>query len=99
MAKQLTEMPEYILINEIRKLPAAFIGGKSIERLDAFVCGWCHAQNNQNCDQFWLNFSKWIRIKYDIQSSHSWSGIIKFQFQDDHLALKKFFTFATKYAG
>ena len=78
------------LIEVISVRTPMYIGEPTIQRLEAFLCGWCYAKQFVSGPDT-STFSHWVQKKYDIQTSHSWASIIRFYEQDDLSATKTAF--------
>ncbi len=86
----------YGLIEKIKKAPAMYLGQHSIICLQAFLSGYSMAKyqlgeqpTEQELD--FRAFPEWIRERFGVHTSQSWSNIILFYSEDEGKALDKFF--------
>jgi hypothetical protein len=83
------------LIESIKKRPALYISGDSINRLKSFLDGYFFAINLYKIEtediEFWSDFQSWINNYYKITTSQSWAQIILFFSTDEYHALNEFF--------
>lgn len=85
----------YALLEELKKRPGMYIGGKSVIHLAHFLDGIGYAlfdlaEQNSDTD-FLLGFQEWIQIKYDIPSSQHWSRILLFFSANEEDAFDSFY--------
>ena len=76
------------LMMEIRPCPELYIGTRDIQRLRAFLSGYCHACSEQSAEfsesWLWDNFRIYLAQKYSDNSSHDWAGLIQCHEPDGH---------------
>ncbi len=86
----------YELIERIKLRPAMYLGKPYITRLKAFLDGYIGARIDlgfplKKHEESLNDFQKWIQLKFNINSAHSWADIILFYSLDERDALNKFF--------
>lgn len=73
----------YRLIEKIKKAPSMYLGRHSIICLQAFLSGYSVAkyelgEQPTKQDRDFMQFSEWIRKRFNVQTSQSWANIILF---------------------
>lgn len=86
----------YTLIDKIKKAPSMYLGRHSIICLQAFLSGYSVAkyelgEQSTKQDSDFMQFSEWIRKRFNLQTSQSWANVILFYSEDESKALDKFF--------
>lgn len=91
------------ILEEIKKRPQLYLGRKSLELLNAFISGFyvcqCRYQNRHlNITEYYLSgFQTFIEQKYNLDTTHSWSSLIRFFCSSDEEAFDKFYVLLNEY--
>ena len=73
-----------------------YIGGPSLERLDAFLAGYLY--RNEKADDHCLNgFSEFVAQKYEVDSGQEWASIIRSFSDSEQEAFDKFIELFEEY--
>ncbi|HBE60304.1 MAG TPA: hypothetical protein DEG17_05390, partial [Cyanobacteria bacterium UBA11149] len=94
----------YELLQKIKKNPSMYLGRKSILSFPPFWYGYTIAEDQfriqadhqvmiqaRRQERKFEDFLKWIREKYQVQTSQSWAKIILFYSEDERIAIDRFF--------
>jgi hypothetical protein len=92
----------YELLNNIKKRPRMFLAKKSILHLRSFLIGYNLARLNMGLaktpqEQEFNDFSDWIQVKFNDDSTRSWADIILLNSEDESQALDSFFELLEKF--
>lgn len=84
---------EDLLLVKIRKLPALYIGKKSLERLRAFISGYsmCLYEIYGSEPDLLNGFNEYVAEYYHICVDRDWSSIIPFFSNTEEEAFDKFY--------
>lgn len=101
--KEITREKFYALLEDIKKRPGMYLGGKSIIRLTHFLDGIGYALSygdEQHADiDFLQGFQEWLQIKYDIPSTQHWSRILLFFAANEEDAFDAFYRHVEEFFG
>ncbi len=86
----------YELLQKIKKSPSLYLGRYSIVSFQSFLCGYGAARREAGSPKTSENkkfseFQEWIQKRFGIESTQSWASIILFYYEDERIALDKFF--------
>lgn len=88
-------MNTYELILNIARQPVKYLDGKSLRRLDAFICGHGYGYLfEQDCFE---GFNDYLYDKYDIHVQRKWSVLIQIHCSSDEEAFDKFIELIQEY--
>lgn len=91
----------HALLADIRARPALFLGKDSVSLLAAFLDGFFHGRGGQG--QFdsatFAGFQHFVRMRFNMTSSHRWNDIILFFEMDEARAFWRFFDLFDEYCA
>lgn len=77
------------MLKVVVAFPEIFLGYPSLERLYAFIGGFCYA--NEDADDGCLDgFNEYCHNSYHMNTDHNWVSIIRFFSYDDQHAFETF---------
>ncbi len=84
------------ILQKIKKSPSFYLGRYSIVSFQSFLCGYGVAEREAGLPKTSENnkfgeFQEWIQKRFCIESTQSWTSIILFYYEDERIALDKFF--------
>lgn len=89
----------YEVLKNVRECPKLYLGRKSLELLNAFISGYIVCQNklSKNSADYLSGFQEFIEKKYGLETTHSWSSLIRFFASSDEEAFDEFYILLDKY--
>lgn len=84
----------YKLLFNIKERPIAFLGKKSLERLEFSLAGYIYGVyecEGTSLNVFQNRFNDFVAKKYQITSSHNWGSIIRFYHCGEEEAFDMFY--------
>lgn len=96
--------PLYQHLMLLQSRPAIFLGGHSIDRLNANLYGWkAHRHNHPDgdswADHFFAEFHKFVASKYGETKKLDWHQVIAKQVTGPREQLSLFYTLLTEFIG
>ena len=90
----------YQLLAEIKKVPGAFLGRPSLERLSFLIEGYRYAlmqENPHDTNDCLDGFTEYVAKHYKMHTSHGWCSLIQFFNSDDQSAFETFYELLDKH--
>lgn len=74
------------LFDKILERPVLYVGYSSILLIKAFIAGYEGGTDNSYRDDLYANFTQWVAMRFNVETSHDWASIISFMAMSEQRA-------------